>query len=108
MSVNTESVPSKTFFTNPSNCDPVNFDSVNQPAMHVRFGYLLKFVCCLQLRDDRVRSMAELLEKTQSSYFLAFKTIFKEVICGECFFVRIKMHVNVRRTYTIIQNAGIN
>ena len=51
--------------------------------------------------------MAELLEKTQSSYFLAFKTIFKEVICGECFFVRIKMHVNVRRTYTIIQNAGI-
>jgi hypothetical protein len=52
--------------------------------------------------------MAELLEKTQSSYFLAFKTIFKEVICGECFFVRIKMHVNVRRTYTIIQNAGIN
>ena len=28
--------------------------------------------------------MAELLEKTQSSYFLAFKTIFKEVICGKC------------------------
>ena len=26
--------------------------------------------------------MAELLEKTQSSYFLAFKTIFRDVVSG--------------------------
>ena len=41
--------------------------------------------------------MAELLEKTQSSYFLAFKTIFREVISGECFFEQITMHVNERK-----------
>lgn len=33
-----------------------------------------------QLRDSRVRNMAELLEKTQSSYFMAFKTIFRDVV----------------------------
>ena len=63
------------------------FSSFCQNCTHWRFGHLLKVSCCLQLRDDRVRSMAELLEKTQSSYFLAFKTIFREVISGECLYL---------------------
>ncbi len=33
-----------------------------------------------QLRDPRVRKMAELLEKTNSSYFPSFKTMFREVV----------------------------
>lgn len=37
-----------------------------------------------QLHDVKVRRMAELLEKTQSSYFPAFKKIFKDVVAGMC------------------------
>ncbi|XP_077869744.1 dynein beta chain, ciliary-like [Saccoglossus kowalevskii] len=33
-----------------------------------------------QLRDPKVRKMAELLEKTQSSYFPTFKNIFRDVV----------------------------
>ncbi|KAJ7340470.1 hypothetical protein OS493_003218 [Desmophyllum pertusum] len=35
-----------------------------------------------QLHDVKVRRMAELLEKTQSSYFPAFKKIFKDVVAA--------------------------
>ncbi|XP_032221173.2 dynein beta chain, ciliary [Nematostella vectensis] len=35
-----------------------------------------------QLHDPKVRRMAELLEKTQSSYFPAFKKIFKDVVAA--------------------------
>ena len=38
-----------------------------------------------QLHDVKVRRMAELLEKTQSSYFPAFKKIFKDVVAGKFF-----------------------
>ena len=40
-----------------------------------------------QLHDVKVRRMAELLEKTQSSYFPAFKKIFKDVVAGRFFLV---------------------
>ena len=40
-----------------------------------------------QLHDVKVRRMAELLEKTQSSYFPAFKKIFKDVVAGKFFLV---------------------
>ena len=36
-----------------------------------------------QLRDPKVRKMAELLEKTNSSYFPSFKNIFRDVVAGE-------------------------
>ncbi|XP_070581054.1 dynein beta chain, ciliary-like isoform X2 [Ptychodera flava] len=35
-----------------------------------------------QLRDPKVRKMAELLEKTQSSYFPTFKNIFRDVVAA--------------------------
>ncbi|XP_076453714.1 LOW QUALITY PROTEIN: dynein beta chain, ciliary-like [Babylonia areolata] len=35
-----------------------------------------------QLRDPKVRKMAELLEKTNSSYFPAFKNIFRDVVAA--------------------------
>lgn len=35
-----------------------------------------------QLRDTKVRKMAELLEKTNSSYFVSFKEIFRDVVAG--------------------------
>ncbi|RDD42081.1 Dynein beta chain, ciliary [Trichoplax sp. H2] len=35
-----------------------------------------------QLRDPKVRKMAELLEKTQSSYFPSFKKTFQDVVTG--------------------------
>jgi len=38
---------------------------------------------CFQLHDVKVRRMAELLEKTHSSYFPAFKNIFKGVVAGK-------------------------
>jgi dynein heavy chain len=36
-----------------------------------------------QLRDPKVRKMAELLERTQSSYFPSFKNIFRDVVAGK-------------------------
>ena len=39
--------------------------------------------------------MAELLEKTQSSYFLAFKTIFRDVVSSRW------NHVNIIKSYTV-------
>ena len=36
-----------------------------------------------QLQDTRVRKMAELLERTQSSYFPAFKQMFIDVRAGK-------------------------
>ena len=42
-----------------------------------------------QLHDVKVRRMAELLEKTQSSYFPAFKKIFKDVVAGKFFLTGI-------------------
>ena len=36
-----------------------------------------------QLRDPKVRKMAQLLEKTNSSYFPAFKEIFRDVVSGK-------------------------
>lgn len=53
------------------------------------FSYNLKFEIIIiafivtQLHDIKVRRMAELLEKTQSSYFPAFKKIFKDVVAGK-------------------------
>ncbi|CAH1795230.1 unnamed protein product [Owenia fusiformis] len=35
-----------------------------------------------QLRDPKVRKMAELLERTQSSYFPSFKNIFRDVVAA--------------------------
>ena len=38
-----------------------------------------------QLSEDRVKKMAQLLEKSNSSYYVAFKEIFTEVVAGtEC------------------------
>ena len=36
-----------------------------------------------QLRDPKVRKMAEMLEKSNSSYFPSFKNIFRDVVAGE-------------------------
>ena len=36
----------------------------------------------LQLRDPKVRKMAELLEKSNSSYFPSFKSMFRDVVLG--------------------------
>ena len=36
----------------------------------------------LQLRDPKVRKMAELLEKSNSSYFPSFKSMFRDVVMG--------------------------
>jgi len=61
-------------------------------AIFQRFGkhYLLNWTihiieisCCFQLRDPKVRKMAELLEKTGSSYFLSFKEIFRDCVAGK-------------------------
>jgi len=38
--------------------------------------------CCAQLRDAKVRALAELLEKSNSSYFSYFRTIFQDVVAG--------------------------
>lgn len=46
------------------------------------FSLVSSISLALQLRDQKVRKMAELLEKTGSSYFPAFKTIFREVVSG--------------------------
>ena len=35
-----------------------------------------------QLRDSKVRKMAEMLEKANSSYFPSFKNIFRDVVEG--------------------------
>lgn len=35
-----------------------------------------------QLRDQRVKSMAVILEKTDSAYFACFKDLFKSVVAG--------------------------
>ena len=36
-----------------------------------------------QLREPKVRRMAELLEKTESSYFQVFKDMFRDVVAGK-------------------------
>lgn len=36
-----------------------------------------------QLRDERVRKMAVILERTDSAYFPCFKTIFRNIVAGE-------------------------
>ena len=36
-----------------------------------------------QLRSPKVRKMAEILERTESSYFNAFKILFQDVVNGE-------------------------
>lgn len=42
-----------------------------------------EFLCVnFQLRDPKVRKMAEILERTQSSYFPTFKDIFRDVVAG--------------------------
>jgi hypothetical protein len=37
-----------------------------------------------QLKDERVRKMAVILEKTDSAYFPCFMTLFKNIVGGEC------------------------
>ena len=37
---------------------------------------------CFQLRDVKVRALAELLEKSNSSYFSYFRSIFQDVVAG--------------------------
>jgi len=36
-----------------------------------------------QLRSPKVRKMAEILERTESSYFNAFKILFQDVVNGK-------------------------
>lgn len=36
-----------------------------------------------QLRDERVRKMAVVLEKTDSAYFPCFKTLFRNIVAGK-------------------------
>lgn len=40
---------------------------------------------CSQLSDPKVRKMAELLEKTKSSYSPSYKSTFRDVVEGEDF-----------------------
>lgn len=37
----------------------------------------------LQLRSQKVRKMAEILERTESSYFNSFKILFQDVVNGK-------------------------
>ena len=55
---------------------------------------------CPQLRDPKVRKMAELLERTNSSYFPSFKNIFREVVEGRFIvFFQIFSHLYLIRFY---------
>lgn len=49
---------------------------------HFQFLFYLLIFIQTQLRDPKVRKMAELLEKTQSSYFPSFKKTFQDVVTG--------------------------
>ena len=44
----------------------------------------------LQLRSQKVRKMAEILERTKSSYFTAFKILFRDVVEGNAFYFYLK------------------
>jgi len=53
---------------------------------------------CFQLRDVKVRALAELLEKSNSSYFSYFRSIFQDVVAGNavtcvcCHYAHIDNH----------------
>eukprot|EP00058_Branchiostoma_floridae_P010281 XP_002595769.1 hypothetical protein BRAFLDRAFT_200305 [Branchiostoma floridae] len=59
-----------------------------------------------QLRENRVRKMGRILEKMKSSYFPAFKNIFKDVVAGLSEAVDINMHLKtLRRMFEDMEEA---
>ncbi|XP_063312141.1 dynein axonemal heavy chain 9 [Pelobates fuscus] len=62
-----------------------------------------------QLRTKKVRKMAELLEKVQSSYFPAFKALFRDVVAALSEAQDINLHLKpLQRHFEEIENVEFN